>query len=339
MPVPTPLSWAARRWSLSHRALRWSSTAALIVSIVIILTGGLVRITGSGLGCSNWPMCTDESLIATRELGIHGAIEFGNRMMTTVLIVAVAWVIIAARLQRPWDRSVTRLAWSQFWLVVVNAVLGGITVWVELNPFIVAVHFLAAIALLTTTAFTWHRVRERRPAVYAPTRGTRAVSIVLVIVTALLVVLGTATTGSGPHSGDSSDVPRMPFDWTIVTVMHGVLGTGTLVAGIILWVMLARQGAAAAVPRRRATAFVAITIAQALVGVVQALAHLPEWLVAIHLLGSALVWVGLLRVLLDVNPGLFSAAEAGRARRPEDETMAVDLNRWEKGASAASSHR
>ncbi len=311
MRITTPLGWAADRWSLSSRALRWSTTAALAASILIIVTGGLVRITGSGLGCSEWPLCTGDSLVATPEMGIHGAIEFSNRMLTTVIVLAVGWVIITARLQRPRDRVMTRLAWSQFWIVVANAVIGGVSVWVKLNPYVVAFHFLAAMALLTTTTLTWHRVHAV-PSAYAPSPGTKTLSGWLAGVTTVLVIAGTVVTGSGPHSGDSSDVPRMGFDWDSVTWVHGVLGVATLVLGVVLWWRL--RAPDAAVPRRRVVMFVAIVLAQGIIGIVQVLTHLPELVVALHLLGAALVWAGMLRVLLDVNPSLFRPGGPGRDR-------------------------
>ena len=161
MSIRTPLGWAADRWELGPRALRWGTTAALVTAVLIVLGGVTVRVTGSGLGCPTWPTCTEGSLIATPELGIHGAIEFGNRMITGLLIVAVGWAIIAARLQRPRDRMLTRLAWSMFWLVVANAVAGGLSVWYDLNPWIVAMHFVLAMTLLACATFTWHRARWR----------------------------------------------------------------------------------------------------------------------------------------------------------------------------------
>lgn len=130
------------------------------MTVVIIVTGGAVRLSSSGLGCDTWPKCTDDSLFATPEQGIHGAIEFGNRMLTYVLSAAVGWAIIAARSSKPWRRGLTRLAWSQFWIVMGNAVIGGITVLAGLNPWTVAGHFLLANALLTVTTLTWLRTRE-----------------------------------------------------------------------------------------------------------------------------------------------------------------------------------
>jgi cytochrome c oxidase assembly protein subunit 15 len=315
--LANPFSFLAERYSLSNRALRWSTTAALVVSILIVLGGGVVRVTGSGLGCPTWPVCETGSLTPTPALGIHAVIEFSNRMLTVVLCVAVGWAIVAARLQRPRNRMMTRLAWSQFWLVVANALIGGVTVLTALNPYIVAFHFVAAIALLTTSALTWHRAHLGQHAEITVPRGARTLSYTLLVVTFVLIVVGTLVSGSGPHSGDSADVPRMAFNWVDITVLHGVLGTATLVIAVALLLVL-RRVAGAAIARRRTVAFVVIVMLQAVVGLVQSLTALPEALVAVHLLGAALVWVGVLRVLLDVNPGLFPtvSVDAPATREP-----------------------
>ncbi|CAN5174858.1 COX15/CtaA family protein [soil metagenome] len=313
----TPLGWAASRWTLSPRALRWATTAALLVSIIIIFTGGLVRVTGSGLGCPNAAVfCESDSLLPTAELGIHGIIEFANRAFTGVVIVAVGWAIIAARLQNPRVRAITRLAWSQFWLVVANAVLGAVTVHVKLNPWVVAVHFVLAIVLLATTALTWHRVHEARPGPEGPVSPTTgALAWVLVGGTGALILFGTLVTGAGPHAGDSSEVPRMQLDWMTFTIIHGTLGALVFVLALVLFLTNRGTDARARLIRRRLIVFVVVVLAQGLVGTVQALTGLPATLVSFHLLGAALVWVGVLRVLLDVHPGLF--ASVGRQRELE----------------------
>jgi cytochrome c oxidase assembly protein subunit 15 len=315
--LKTPLGWLADRYTLSPRSLRWAATASLVVSVLIVLGGGIVRVTGSGLGCPTWPTCNPTSLTPTPAMGIHAVIEFSNRMITVLLCFAVAWVIIAARLQKPRARSITRLAWSQFWLVVVNAVAGGISVWTGLNPYVVAFHFVMAMGLLTTTTLTWHRVHERPVTVEALSRisaPARALSWALAASTAVLIVIGTLVSGSGPHSGDSADVPRMGFDWIDITVVHGVLGTLTLVVAIVLAVVLWRSGART--PLYRVLMFVGVVVVQVVVGLVQALTALPELLVAVHLLFAALVWVGVLRVVLDVNPGIFPSVHATGSTRP-----------------------
>jgi heme a synthase len=295
--VKTPLGYLADRFTLSPRALRWATSAALIVSIVIVFTGGLVRVTGSGLGCPTWPTCEGASIAPSAALGIHGIIEFANRVLTTVIVVAVGWVIVAARIQMPRVRFITRLAWSQFWLVVANAVAGGVTVLVKLNPWVVALHFVLAIALLATTTITWHRVREK-PVLESPPAVAQPLAWVLIVVTAALVLVGTLVSGTGPHSGDSAKVPRLGFDWTTVTVVHGTLAALVIALTVALLVVSRRN----ALLRRRIVILLVVLIAQGLAGTIQALTGLPEALVSFHLLGAALVWVGALRLLLDANP-------------------------------------
>ncbi|ROQ94067.1 cytochrome c oxidase assembly protein subunit 15 [Streptomyces sp. 2132.2] len=319
----TPLSWLAGRYSLGARSVRLAALGSVVASIAIIVTGGIVRVTGSGLGCTDWPMCTGETLAPTAEMGVHGAIEFGNRLLTGALCAVVGWVIITARLQERPMPAVLRGGWAQFWIVVLNAVVGGVTVWMRLSPYIVAAHFLAATLLLTAAVYTWH-------AAYADAAGGRAegtagdaggayegtrqdaggvrpaarirsLSAALVAVTALLVVVGTLATGSGPHAGDSSDVARMPFDWTAVTVVHGVLAAVVLALTGALLSALPREGFGAA--RRKAVVFLAVLVGQGAVGLVQSLTALPSLIVMLHLLGAALVWTGVLQVHLTVNRG------------------------------------
>ncbi len=307
------MGWLASRYTLGPRALRWGTTAALVVSIFIVLTGGIVRVTGSGLGCPTWPACEAGSFTTTPELGIHGFIEFANRALTGVLIVAVGWAIVAARLQKPRNRTLTRLAWSQFWLVVANSIAGGISVLTGLNPYVVAMHFVLAVALLTTTTLTWHRARQAISASVTSAAGfPRTASILsgtLVAATFVLIVIGTLVTGSGQHSGDSADVPRMGFVWEQVAIVHGVLGTAVILTALALYGSL-RGKSGASLARQRVIAFLIVTIAQAALGLLQAKIGVPAALVAIHVLGSALVWVGALRVLLDVNPQLFRTVQA-----------------------------
>ncbi len=218
--------------------------------------------------------------------------------------------------------AVLRGGWAQFWIVVLNAVVGGVTVWMRLSPYIVAAHFLAATLLLTAAVYTWHAAyaggggdqsgvsgegdRPGAPVPLAPVplaagslTRIRSLSAALVAVTALLVVVGTLATGSGPHAGDSSDVARMPFNWTAVTVVHGVLAGAVLVLAGALLSALPRDGFGAA--RRKAVTFLAVLLGQGLVGLVQSVTALPSLLVMLHLLGSALVWTGVLQVHLTVR--------------------------------------
>lgn len=299
--VRNPVAYIAARWNPSPRTVQRAAFAALLMSIFIVLTGGAVRLTGSGLGCDTWPKCSDGSLTATSEMGIHGAIEFSNRMLTWVLSAAVGWTIVAVRAVRPPGSGLSRLAWSQFWLVAANGVIGGVTVLTDLNPYTVAGHFLLATGLLTVTALTWIRTHEGEDAP-RPLVGKRVKQMVaaLTFFSACLITVGTAVTGSGPHAGDSSDVPRMPIDVRTATQAHATLAWIVVLLTLALWGVL-RAVDAPAGPRRRTRALFFVLMAQGAIGYVQYFTDLPEVLVGFHLLGSALVWVGVLRVVLSTR--------------------------------------
>ncbi|WP_328911344.1 COX15/CtaA family protein [Streptomyces sp. NBC_00234] len=299
--VETPLSYIAKRWTPSNEVVRRAALSAVVMSVFIIITGGAVRLTGSGLGCDTWPKCTDDSLFATPEQGLHGAIEFGNRMLTYVLSAAVGWAIIAVRSAKPRRRSLTRLAWSQFWLVMGNAVLGGITVWAGLNPWTVAGHFLLANCLLAVTVITWVRVGEGdgapRPRAPRPVRG---LSWAIVATTVVLIALGTTVTGSGKHAGDSSDVPRMPWDWSAAAHVHAIAAWVVCALAIAMWLAL-RVVDAPVDTRARARDLLVVLLAQGAIGYVQYFSDVPEILVAVHMLGSSLMWVAVLRLFLSMR--------------------------------------
>ncbi|MFI5682775.1 heme A synthase [Streptomyces sp. NPDC051636] len=293
-----PLSFIAARWTPGPRTVRRAALAALVMSVVIVVTGGAVRLTGSGLGCPTWPTCTDDSLTTTRAMGFHGAIEFGNRMLTYVLCAAVGWAIIAARAQKPWRRSVTRLGWAQFWVVMGNAVLGGIVVLVGLNPYTVAAHFLLSSALIAVATVMWQRTREGDGAP-RPLVGKAVQQLVwfLLAASVLLVAVGTVVTGAGPHAGDSEEVDRIPIDWETVAKLHAVLAWIVVTLTFALWFVLKAVDAPKG-PLDRTRELFVILLAQGVIGYVQYFTHLPEVLVGLHMLGSCLVWIGALRVLL-----------------------------------------
>ncbi|CAM5593859.1 COX15/CtaA family protein [Streptomyces atroolivaceus] len=299
--VETPISYIAKRWTPSVKTARRAALVAVAMTVFIIVTGGAVRLTGSGLGCDTWPKCTDDSLFATPEQGLHGAIEFGNRMLTYVLSAAVGWAIIAARSVKPRRRGLTRLAWSQFWLVLGNAVIGGITVWAGLNPWSVAGHFLLANCLLTVAVITWVRIGEGdgAPRPRAP-RPVRQLSWAVVATTVVLIVLGTTVTGSGKHAGDSSDVPRMPWDWSAAAHIHAIAAWVVCALAVAMWFAL-RVVDAPADTRARARDLLIVLLAQGAIGYVQYFSDVPELLVGIHMLGSALLWIAVLRLHLSLR--------------------------------------
>ncbi|MEU4099988.1 COX15/CtaA family protein [Streptomyces tanashiensis] len=321
-PVQTPLASIAQRWTPSPRTLRRAALSAVVMSVLIIVTGGAVRLTGSGLGCDTWPKCTDDSLIVTPEQGYRGAIEFGNRMLTYVLSAAVGWAIIAARSTKPWRRGLTRLGWAQFWIVMSNAVIGGITVWMGLNPWTVAGHFIAANSLLTVAVITWHRTGEGdtapRPRVPRP---VRKLSWAITIASALLIVLGTTVTGAGKHAGDSSDVPRMPWDWTDAAHIHAIAAWVVCALALAMWLVL-RVVDAPDDTRARARDLLIVLLAQGAIGYVQYFTGVPELLVAAHMLGSSLMWIAVLRLALSLRERPLPTAGIPAQADPELATTA-----------------
>ncbi|MFC8003327.1 heme A synthase [Streptomyces olivaceus] len=296
--VRNPLAFIAARWTPHPRTVQRAAFVALAMAVVIVVTGGAVRLTGSGLGCPTWPKCTDDSLTSTSEMGLHGVIEFGNRMLTYVLCAAVGWAIIAARSQKPYRRSLTLLGWTQFWVVMGNAVLGGVVVLVGLNPYTVAAHFLLSTALIAVATVMWQRTREGdaapRPLVG---KAVQQLMWVLTAVSILLIAVGTVVTGAGPHAGDSSDVPRMPVDWEMVSKAHAVLAWIVVTLTFALWFVLKAVDAPKG-PSARTRDLFLVLLAQGAVGYVQYFTDLPEILVGLHMLGSCLVWIAVLRVLL-----------------------------------------
>jgi cytochrome c oxidase assembly protein subunit 15 len=299
--VRNPLAFIAARWTPSPRTVRRAALFALVMTVVLVVTGGAVRLTGSGLGCPTWPKCTDDSLTTTSAMGFHGVIEFGNRMLTYVLCAAVGWAIIAARAEKPWRRGVTRLGWAQFWIVMGNAVLGGIVVLVGLNPYTVAAHYLLTSALIGVATVMWQRTREGdgapRPLVGA---AVRQLVWFLVVASVVLLAVGTVVTGAGPHAGDSSDVERMPLDWETVSKLHAVLAWIVVTLTFALWFVLKAVDAPKG-PLARTRELFVILLAQGVIGYVQYFTNLPEALVGAHMLGSAVMWVGVLRVHLSLR--------------------------------------
>ncbi|MDG4860725.1 COX15/CtaA family protein [Streptomyces sp. T-3] len=301
-----PLAFIAERWTPEPRTVRRAVLASLLMNIAIVVTGGAVRLTGSGLGCPTWPKCTSDSLTTTAEMGFHGYIEFGNRLLTYVLCAAVGWAIIAVRSEKPYRRSLTRLGWTQFWLVMGNSILGGIVVLVGLNPYTVAAHFLLSTSLITVATVMFTRLREG-DAEPRPLVGKAVQQLVwfLTVAAGLLVAVGTVVTGAGPHAGDSSEVHRIPLNWEDVTKLHAVLAWIVVSLTFALWFVLKAVDAPAG-PLHRTRELFVILLAQGAIGYVQYFTELPEVLVGAHMLGSCIMWVAVIRVLLSLRerPGL-----------------------------------
>ncbi|WP_083518791.1 COX15/CtaA family protein [Serinicoccus chungangensis] len=278
------------------RWLRVMALASLLANSLLVLTGGLVRLTGSGLGCPTWPRCTDASWTNTPEMGVHGVIEFGNRVLTFLLAaIAILTFLAVWRLRRE-HRDLFVLALVMGVGIPLQAVLGGITVLTGLNPWVVGVHFLVSGVLIALGSLLVVRSRRaslpraahaQRPGqVRTGRRAIRALGAVIALSAALAVYLGTLVTGTGPHSGDSGEVARHTFDAYLVTRAHVVpvyvlvLTTGAAVLGAFTlgWPR---------VVRRMLLVLAAVLLAQAAVGYYQFFTGLPVAAVALHLVGAA----------------------------------------------------
>jgi heme a synthase len=290
-------------WTRAPGTLRRLALASVLANVVIVVTGGAVRLTGSGLGCPTWPSCTDRSLTPTRQYAVHGLIEFTNRQLTFVLVAVVLATLAAALLRRQERGLALVLAGS----IPAQAVLGGITVLTKLNPWTVAAHFLLSIGIIAVAFLLWWRVREPLDRPLPAGRRLAGTGWLLVAITAAVLVAGTVVTGSGPHAGDKGATHRIHIAPSSVAQLHADL-VMLLIGMTVGLVLLAGAG-----PVRRAGWWLlGIELAQGGVGYLQYFAHLPPFLVGIHMLGACLVWVAALTVLGTLNVRPFRHAEMAR---------------------------
>ncbi|MCF8587964.1 COX15/CtaA family protein [Gordonia liuliyuniae] len=312
-------SWAGFRTPTRRFLYGWA-IADLAANILLVVTGGAVRVTDSGLGCPTWPQCTSGSLTPHAAMGIHGVIEFGNRMLTWVLVVVAIATFVAAMRHRPVDRLARRLALGIGLGVPLQAVVGGITVLTNLNPWIVSFHFLATMLIISlATWLVFHTspartsptlavgaVGELSGAVPVITRITVVASWAVYAVTWATVYLGTVVTGSGPHAGDI-DSKRNGLEPTQATQLH-VDAVWTLVgitAGLIVITLIAKT-----IARRAAVVFGAIILFQGLIGYIQYATELPEWMVVLHMFGSAVLMSGATYLVVSAVRANRAVAEA-----------------------------
>ena len=278
--------------------MRPAAVASLLANIGIVVTGGVVRLTGSGLGCPTWPQCSEGSFVPHRALGVHSAIEFGNRMLTFVVAaVAITTLVLAWRYGRP---AVLRLAVLLALGVPAQAVIGGVTVLTDLNPWIVSLHLLVSLAMVSVAVVLVRRVGEGDgPARDLVPRGVALLARAVFVVGWVVLYVGTAVTGSGPHAGDA-DAPRNGLDPAALSQLHSDMVF--LLLGLTVAAVLVMRGAAApARAARAAVALLAVEMAQALIGFVQYFTGLPVVLVAFHLLGAAVVSAALAWLLVSVR--------------------------------------
>jgi cytochrome c oxidase assembly protein subunit 15 len=276
----------------SPRSLRRWAVASLVANIGIVVTGALVRLTASGLGCPTWPQCTDQSYVTHPELGVHGAIEFGNRLLTFVLVAIAVLTWVTALLHREGGRprrDLRRLTAGLALGIPAQGVIGGITVLTRLNPFVVALHLLASMVLIGLSVWLVRRTRHltARPAARRAVVATRVAFVLMW----LAVWLGTVVTGSGPHAGDGGAV-RTGFDGALVTHLHAAAVYGAVAATVVVCALLRS---------RAALLLLAVEVLQAGLGITQYRLGLPVALVILHLLGASLAVAASTNLFLSVR--------------------------------------
>ncbi len=299
-PSSRPTSLARTLWAwLPTRAMdrriglfAWLSAAA---ELLIIATGGAVRLTGSGLGCPTWPTCTAESIVNTPEMGIHGVIEFGNRTLTGLVgILAVVVLLLVLRIRKE-RRDLFALAAIVLGGVVAQALVGGVTVLTGLNPFIVGFHYVASVTLVAVcAAFLARRVEPAGSRERAVPKAFAILTHVTTLVLAVTIVFGVLTTGAGPHSGDAA-AGRNGFDAELLEHVHAWPGyaLALLTVVLVVWARRARLR-----PLRWLVALLAAECVQVAVGLYQARNGLPELAVGVHMVLAAVTAAFMVVVVL-----------------------------------------
>ncbi len=309
--VPAPLrrvvAWLPTDVDRRVRVFAWLS---FVAEVLIIGTGGAVRLTGSGLGCPTWPRCTPDSLVNTPEMGIHGIIEFGNRTLTGLVgILALAVVVLVWRMRHE-RRVLFVLSLVVLVGIVAQAVVGGITVLTGLNPFIVGFHYIASVSLVAVcAAFLVLMDQPTGPRTLAVPRWFAGLVHATTGVLALTIVFGVLTTGAGPHSGDE-DAIRSGFDAQVLEHVHAWPGYALFALTLAVVVIAWRRRLTV---RRWATALLAVELVQIAVGLYQARNGLPELAVGTHMVLAALAAATMTVVVLRLKQPL-TASQPHAAR-------------------------
>jgi cytochrome c oxidase assembly protein subunit 15 len=288
----------------------------VVLLALIVVTGGAVRLTESGLGCPTWPRCSEESFVTQPEFAAHGWIEFGNRLVSAAVgLVMLAMPLVALRLRQR-RKDLVLLSFGLWLGFLGQVVLGGITVLFDLHPALVAGHFLLSMLLLVDVVVLDRRARQGA----GPVRRARWELTWLARLTALVasatLVLGTVVTGTGPHSGDASEVTRFGFDIATVAQLHA--DSAMLLVGLCAALVFAvRLAGGSAEARRMSTLLVVAVAAQATIGFTQYFTGVPVGLVELHIASATVLWIVTLRLWL-------ATAERPPLLQPSDDTVLLD---------------
>lgn len=265
---------------------------SLIGQTVLVVTGGAVRLTASGLGCPTWPRCTNASLINTPEMGIHGFIEFGNRLLTFALATVAVLMLVYLWNLRKERKDLFLLALGLLASIPAQAVIGGITVLTGLNPWVVGLHFLVSMALVVFATLLVNRAYGRTgpfAAVRLPglPGAARPVMTAVAFFSAVAVTLGVVVTGAGPHAGDAN-APRNDLDWDLFSHIHAVPAY-LITAGALFGLYIVFRAGITGPFRTAVLVLFGVTVLQAAIGFTQYYNGIPALLVGAHMLGAALL--------------------------------------------------
>ena len=298
---------------LADKALLKLSTLMVFTQSAIVFTGALVRITGSGLGCSTWPECTPGSYTPTPdqpEAPLHAWIEFGNRLLTFVLLINALALMFT--ILKSGKRELRKLGALQILGILAQGVLGGITVLTALNPATVAAHFLLSIILIAGALSLRQRAHGKSPIEITLIPLVSKLIWLHLLLTALVIFAGTIVTGSGPHAGDSA-AERFNLDSRTMAWIHADLVIALLGVSIALLIAirLGLAGQARQVLSGRIQIFLIVALAQGGIGYIQYFTKLPEALVAAHIIGSIAVWLSAWNLFISSNLGANLIARKG----------------------------
>lgn len=290
--------------------------ANLVAQLGIIVTGGAVRLTGSGLGCSQWPLCEPGQFTPQfhTEMSFHPIIEFSNRMLG-VAVGAIALALLWALYKRgsaALRPGIKRLAWLILIGVALQAFIGGVTVWVDLHPAIVGSHMLISLVLVAVSTYLLVRLRRPdKPARPVSSPTLRGAGLLMAAVGVLLLVLGVVTTGAGPHSGDAIEPYRWALDPAFISRLHA-LAVWAFAVLVVVGIVLAHRERNRCVLRAWGWLLV-VTLAQGVIGYTQYFTGLPALLVGIHMLGSALTVVAVVYAMSSLSADEPAPLAAGAA--------------------------
>ena len=275
------------------RVLIPASTVLLFLQAALVVTGGAVRLTGSGLGCPTWPECTPGSYTPVphqAEPVLNVWIEFGNRMLTFALVLASLVLIISVL--KSGRRDLRSLAMGQFLGIFGQGILGGITVLTGLHPITVALHLLLSMVLIAGA--TSIHIRRFEPSIdIASSKLTKSLARLHVSVMFIVMILGTVVTGSGPHAGDAR-AERFTFDIRTVAILHADFVIFLFGITIAFFVAVGTSSQT----KIKLRTFTIIALAQGIIGYVQYFLGVPALIVGLHLLGAAVLWISAWRVFL-----------------------------------------